>query len=497
MLVFERKKRTHFASLRPRFALAACTLMVAAAASSVSAQAPSTGAPGESGGSSSTGGGWLADRSRTQGPGFRVGDFELHPGVGVEVGWDENLYYSPDSPPDAVRLPQASRVDSGILRVTPHLTFSTLTGDRAAGGGEGSASSAPPTVTFQGGVSAAYYEFFADPNRRNLEVNAGLRLTILPQRPFGFSVYDTFSRQVRPFVQNINTSASMARDTNNAGLQLNFQTDGGVLQVMAGYDFGLNIYEDQVFAYGNTFTHTMRLQETYRFLPQTALIHDTSVAYNDYFNAAGRTLPSLLGNSWLVQTRIGLNGAITNNISLAGMIGYAAGFFADPGSGTYVQNYDAPIGMLQLSWNIVQGTRLALGYDRTFTPSVLGNYYSRDRGYASFSTLIGGVFMLGLDADVGYVDYGVIAGPAGSLPCSVGSSLPGGACDPHRHDIRVNASIFAEYRLTDWLGINTTLRYQGDITDYRYSVAVTGGAPVIDPASYNKFDVFLGVRVFY
>lgn len=482
------KRFTYASCLRASLALlGVVTGMTLGAPAFARAQAAPAGAAG---GSSSSGGGWLADRDRTQGPGFRVGDFELHPGIGVEVGYDSNLYYTDDNPAPGAPW---HRVDSGILRVTPHLLFTTLTGERAEGGGEGSSPSAPPTVTFQGGISAAYYEFFADPNRRNLALDVGLRLTVLPQRPFGFSVYDTFSRQVRPFVENVNPTQGMARDTNNAGLQLNFQTDGGVLQVMAGYDFGLSFYEDGAFGYGNAFDHTMTLQESFRFLPQTALIQDNQVRYHDYLNATSSSAPTRLGDSWTLRSRIGLNGAITNNISLTGMIGYAAGFFDTPGGGTYLQNYDAPVGQIQLSWTITQGTRLALGYDRDFQPAVLGNYASRDRGYASFSTMIGGAFMLGVDADVAYVDYGIIAPPVGSTT-PVGSNPDGSTS---RSDVRVTAGIFAEYRFTDWLGINTTLRYMGDFTDWRYNVNLGSMGMILDPAGYNKFEAFLGVRVFY
>lgn len=473
-------------------ALLACGVVLAGASVASAQGTP----PGAGGGTSSSGGGWLADRDSTQGPGFRVGDFELHPGLGVEVGYDSNLYYTDDNPCGGAAGCPWHRVDSGILRVTPHLTFTTLTGERANGGGEGSQSSAPPTVTFQGGISAAYYEFFADPSRRNLALDVGLRLTVLPQRPFGFAVYDTFSRQIRPFVENVNASASAARDTNNAGLQLNFQTDGGVFQVQAGYDFGLSLYEDSNFSYGNAFLHTMSLQETYRFLPQTALIQDNQVRYNDYFNASGTTLPVLLADSWQLRSRIGLNGAITNNVSLAGMIGYAAGFFSEPGGArtTYQQNYDGVVATLTLGWTITQGTRISLGYDRNYNTAVLGNYASTDRGFLAFSTIIGGSFLLNVSGDVGYVDYGIIAPPVGST-MPVGSDSHG---NPDRNDIRVNATLFAEYRFTDWFGLNTTLRYGGDFTDYHYNVMIAAtGAPLLDPAGYNKFEAFLGVRVFY
>jgi hypothetical protein len=432
--------------------------------------------------------GWLADRSRAQGPGIRLGDFELHPGIGVEVGWDSNLYLTEDHPPAGSTV---RHVDTGILRVTPHLLFSTTTGQRE-GEGEGSADtqSEPPVVDFQGGISAAYYEFFADPNRRNLALDIGLRLTVLPQRPFSFSVFDTFSRQVRPFTENINPAANLARDGNQAGLQLNFQTDGGVLRVSAGYVFGFDFFEDSTFQYGNSFNHTVSLQETFAFLPQTALVHDTTVQIRNYFNYSRASAPVNLSDSVSLRTRIGLNGAITTNVSLSGMIGYAAGFYQAVNP-AYDQDYDAPVGQLELRWTIMEGTRLAIGYDRDFQAAFLGNYYSRDRGYVNFQTLISGVFLLGIDAEVAYVDYGIITAPLGptGLPMPIGNL-------PSREDIRVGAGLFAEYRFTDWLGINATARYTGVFTDYQYNL-MTSPTAMLDPASYNKFEAFLGVRVFY
>lgn len=432
---------------------------------------------------------WLADRSRAQGPGIRLGDFELHPGIGVEVGWDSNLYLTEDNP--APGNP-GRHIDTGILRVTPHLLFSTTTAQRE-GEGEGSTDdhSTPPVVEFSGGISAAYYEFFADSNRRNVAMDIGLRLTVLPQRPFSFVIYDDFTRQIRPFTENIVPTANLARIGNQGGLELHFQTDGGVLQVMTGYQFQLSFFEDPRFQYGNSFNHTVTLQETFAFLPQTALVHDTTVQIRNYFNYSSTSAPVNLSDSVAIRTRIGLNGAITTNVSISGMIGYAAGWFNSPNP-AYVQNYDAPVGQLELRWTPMQGTRFRIGYDRDFQAAFLGNYYSRDRGYIGFQTLIGGVFMLGIDGEVAYVDYGIIAAPLGptGVPMPIGNL-------PSREDIRVGATLFAEYRFTDWLGINASAQYTGVFTDYQYNYDSTMAPAILDPASYNKFQAFLGVRVFY
>lgn len=427
--------------------------------------------------------GWLGDRARTEGPGIRLGDFELHPGVGAEVGYDSNLYYTDDSG-------TRPRVETGVLRITPHIMLSTLGEERRSEGANADdEDSAPPAVTFRGGVSAAYYEFFADPNRRNLELDASLRLNVLPERPFSFSIWDTFNRSIRPFTEN--SPASTARIGNDAGIDLLFQSTGGIFQVRLGYQFGLRFFEDSAFQYGNSMNHQFTLSETFRFLPSTGIIHETTVSYNDYFNynpAAGLGVSPLnLSDSVRLRTRIGLNGALTESLSLSATVGYAAGFFLDPApTPGYAQDYDSIVANVEGRWQISPDVRLSLGYDRDFFAAFLGNYYSRDRGYVAFQALIAGAFMLAIDGDVGYLDYGIIIDPSGA---AAGSS-------PSREDIRVNASAFMEYRFTDWLGVNATGRYSGNFTDYQYMV-LTGGPSVLDPAQYNRFEAYLGVRVFY
>ena len=58
--------------------------------------------------------GWLADRDSTQGPGFEVGALTIHPGFGMEFGWDSNVYLEGLAPEDRF-----------LMRLTAHLNAST------------------------------------------------------------------------------------------------------------------------------------------------------------------------------------------------------------------------------------------------------------------------------------------------------------------------------------------------------------------------------------
>jgi len=58
---------------------------------------------------------WAPDRAYTEGPGIRLGNFELHPGVAVRGGYDSNVFRTKNNTKGAA-----------ILGITPHLHLSTL-----------------------------------------------------------------------------------------------------------------------------------------------------------------------------------------------------------------------------------------------------------------------------------------------------------------------------------------------------------------------------------
>src|SRR5262245_61606435 len=136
---------------------------------------------------------WLKDRKYTEGIGFRVGDFELHPGVAAEFGYDSNYLH---------RASVEQPVGSLRLRITPSLSFSTLGKERR----EQAPSETPPSVEFRGGISASYNEFFpvsgpdADQGRmhylRDVPFAVDLNLNIMPSRPWSGQLYASVSRLI-------------------------------------------------------------------------------------------------------------------------------------------------------------------------------------------------------------------------------------------------------------------------------------------------------------
>src|SRR5690606_34618889 len=80
----------------------------------VSAQTPGLGGPTL----------WLSDRSVGEGMGIRTGDFEWHPGVATEAGFDSNFFQRSSSGLERTQFGDAT--GAFRLRVLPHLSLRTL-----------------------------------------------------------------------------------------------------------------------------------------------------------------------------------------------------------------------------------------------------------------------------------------------------------------------------------------------------------------------------------
>jgi hypothetical protein len=159
-----------------------------------------------------------------------------------------------------------------------------------------------------------------------------------------------------------------------------------------------------------------------------------------------------------------LNGLLTNKISLLVAVGYQGTFY---NSG---DNADTVIGQAELRWLINTLSSLRVGFVRDVQNSFFGNYFVRNRGYASYSQTFDGRFLLSVDAGVGLYQYGLI------------SATP----DPTA--VRVEGTVFGEYRFSNVFGVNATVRGAANISDVQI------GVQYID---WTRFDALLGVRAFW
>ena len=413
--------------------------------------------------------GFSADRASQEGPGFKVGRLVLHPGLSLEGGYDSNVF-----------LQNTNEEDSFILRLTGYLDVATEGPERQS---QGEANKAEPQkIQFRGGLGASYYHYFIDRLPDNVGGDAHIDLSYNPSPVFSLQVRDTFRRTVRPF-SDPNTAdgptVSYGLNHNAASLDLVGRSKSQVLEGRIGYTNSLEFFDANIYDYGNNMTHRVPASLSWLFFPTSALVYDFEYARQNFANP-DEILASatLLSDNHRVSNMIGYNGAITERFSLTTMIGYATGFYE------IGEDYDKVIARVDTRWRPRPTVSLTAGYDRDIRPSFIGNFTTTNRLYANAGFMLSGALQLGLKAWVSFDKSGLALRPDGTL---LGN-------EPYRQDIRLYAGIFGEYRFKAWLALFGQVGYLADFTDFQY----VGTDPLLDPAAdYQRFDAWLGLRVFY
>lgn len=451
---------------------------------------------------------WLKDRATTQGPGIRSGDFELHPGIAAEIGYDSNYFNrAPNNNSGRVNgAPGYPIVDTVRLRITPSFYLSTLTSQRRADG----TVAPPPAVTFSAGGAFIYSQFLmnggedtgSSPATRNklgrdfeYGILGDLALMISPGRPWGLNFFDNFQRTAQPGLDPI-VEAGLNRIENRAAGEIVHTRPGGLLDWRLGYALGITYFEAppstsltlsaQDF---NATRHEVYTTGRWRFLPRTALVYNGSYGINIYNNET----PGL-PNSRALRTRIGLSGLFTDRLAILALVGWGASFYSNAGTGN--RDFDSVIGQLEFRYYLngsapaagapapAASSSFAIGFTRDFFNSYIGNYYARNRGYVGLSTLVGQRFLINLDGGASVIQY------ADVLDRQTGATMATGFST-----VRADASLFLEYRIKDWLGLNATYQFLAEFTNQRLP---TNNARVVTYSmGFQRHQAFLGLRAFF
>ncbi len=408
------------------------------------------------------------DRAGREGPGFKTGRLVLHPGLMLEGGYDSNVF-----------LQDFDQEDSFILRLTGYLDVATEGALRQA---EGDTSRAQPQkIEFRGGLGVHYYHYFIDRIADNAAVDAHIDLSYNPSAVFSLEVRNLFRRTIQPFADpNTPEGRTISYGTNHNTGSVDFvgRSKSRVLEGRIGYTNQISFFDADIYDYGNSMTHRVPASLTWSFFPTSALVYNVEY-FGQRFNSDPLTSsPTLLSDNNRVSTFIGYNGAITERFSLSALIGYAAGFYE------LGDDFDGVIARVEARWQPRPTITLSGGYDRNYVPSFIGNFTLMNRLYLETSFILSGALELGIKTWASFDESGLAVTPDGALLGNV----------PYREDIRVYAGFFAEYRFRPWLALFGEIGYLADFTDFEY----LGVEPFVDPtAAYQKFQAWLGLRVFY
>ena len=426
---------------------------------------------------------WLSDRAYREGRGIQVGDFELHPGIGAEAGYDSN-WFRRDSDENG------GPVGAVVIRVSPSFAVSTLGPQRRG-------DAPPPTVGFRFEVGGSYNEFIpvngteADRDtlrdNRNFGGSADLQLDILPGREWSGDVHAGVTRTILPTNPG-DININFNRIQPNAGASLKWTPDSGLLDWSLGYEFSGTFFETSAIGGLNSFRNDILTRGRWRFLPRTAMIFDASLGFITFVdpgsNRAAKT------DSHPLRARIGVNGLVTPTFAVLALIGWGASFY----DGDTDVDFDSVLAQAELKWFLGEAQEnpmqqsgslsyVAVGFTRDFADSFIGTYVERDTGYARFSYLFGGKFILLAEAKVAAVVF------PEQLRVDYGAQAAQGWTD-----VQVDGRLFGEYRFLDWLGVNAEVTYTGYFSD----TTLESGNPNEDnPLAWQRVTAFGGIRAFW
>ncbi len=454
--------------------------------------------------------GWLKDRRYREGIGIKTGDFELHPGIGAEVGYDSNWFLRThkENPPlgYANGAPGAPVRDAALLRITPSFSISTL-GQQRLEQPQAGGTATPSKIAFTGGVAATYREFFGHReirDQRNISGDAYARLDLYRGRPVGFGIFANYQRLIQPSVV-ADPNLSFNRSDVGAGAEVIVIPGGGTLDLRGGYQVRAALFEESNGVPYSSLTHLISVRNRWRFRPRTALFHDTGLSWVTY-PYSDRAF-NYLNDSTPVRTSFGITGLITERIGALASVGYGATFFRNPEAGSSSTQFDSLIAQAELTYYVSpagstgigepgEGTlllsTLSLGYLRQYQMSLLGNFYEANRGYARAIYAFGGKAVFQLDGFVEGQSYPEI------FVVPTRGAAPQSRVQPFTN-IKVGASLFAEYRFSARFGLNTTIDYAEVLSDTTVPAGATalGAPPQEFHLAWRRFQAFLGARYFF
>ncbi len=425
---------------------------------------------------------------------MRAGNFELHPGVGAEVGYDSNwLLRSSTSGANVLNgPPNLPRQDAGLLRVTPSLSLRTLGAQRKEG-----VKSAPPPVAFDAALSGTYREFLGSKiirDQRNMSVDAAAKIMFAPERPVQFDVLAAYTRLIRPNTIG-DPAVSFNTSTPSAGADLRFQPGMGTFTIGAGYRFSATLFEQQQARAFSLLRHDVTVNETWRFRPRTSLFHSTVLGFVNYINPDSAA--TALTSSTPLRTRFGINGLLFDRFAATAAVGYGATFMSNGRQST--RQFDSIIGNLELRFylsgnpdqqitNYLPATQsiISIGAERDFQISYLGDFNVVHRGYLGLSAFLAGRVLLSVQGGVSAIGYQPVFLNSGGGLTQVTNSFT---------VIKPDAQVYGEYRFSSSLALTATGRYTQSVSDQLIPYN-NFTPPGVFSMAWQRFEAFAGVRWF-
>jgi hypothetical protein len=291
----------------------------------------------------------------------------LHAGIGAEVGYDSNVFYSRSD----------SKKGSGVARVTPAVNISNAERDGTL----------PDGVAYDLFASMGYREYLTSDEeirkQRAFTPSGGFLLQFSSKQTLSLSVMDTFTRSVDP--PYVAGADPISHDYNIAGLQLKVAPGGGRLQLTIRGNSVLDYYEGDAYKAASNVGNEGVLDIAWRWLPKTAFFVQAAQGMITYLNDS---TPKRY-DSYPLRVTGGMRGLLTEKLAINLGAGYVNTFYSSGGSNPSGFNNVILFAELIHKLSLTQTAGLGYRHDVRNSPFI-GDFYETHAIYAALRQLVGG-----------------------------------------------------------------------------------------------------------
>lgn len=401
-----------------------------------------------------------AERSK----GLRFGRSVFHAGLGLEAGWDSNVYYYGDNP-----------VSSAYLRLVPELSLGT-----------DSSLKKPPSVVYNLNLGMDYVGYLqkipgTTMSRHQIGAKAGGSLLFNPQGAFRFGLVEQFVRTSEPRAGL--DQGGLYRDFNSAGFDMTINPGHGLLSILLAYRLEVDIFEQSSLKWANVLRNKASVKVDWRFFPLTTAWLKVDAGYSYFYGSdlgSAGTAQGFNRDYVPLLVMLGATGRLTPKLTLDLGIGYRGLFFTGQTpsiAGKYETSAHTAAANAALKWQIGPTAGLALGYQYDRKESVMADYMDAHSAYLALDLAF--VQRLQIAAKVAYT-YGTFV----NFLDSSGGTLQART----RSDHYLIGALNVQYYFLTWLSAGVGYEILGDITGY--SLASAGNAGFVKHRVYGLVSVY-------
>lgn len=402
----------------------------------------------------------VSAQSATGANGIKLGEGRLHPYGEI----DTHFVFNPGRLSNDRRAALDSSSSDGLVSYRAGLDYQLPS----------------PTVELDFNSQLFYNQYFRlDDELSGFNADVAASLQAFKDRPFSLRATAGYIRSNLP--GNQSDRSTLLHDDFLGGLGFTLRPGGGALTISLDYQAYFQSYSTNL---GNTsvlvdpelfnnLRQTGSARAGWKFLPKTSVFLETSFSRTTY---PDDSLDQNF-NANILESYVGLSGAISTRLSLLAKAGYGNPFTSgQPGS-----SFVPVIGQLELGYMFSETSRITVGVFRRSTAQPVFGFVAEN------------MFYLNLEQQFGKVQFS-LRGETGLF--SYGGQVDSASSDT-RNDFGAELDASISYAMTDWLTIGVTDRLDYRASNYDEVLSELLTDQVVSDFGYLTNDLFLRLSARY